>query len=369
MRLTAVLVLALVMVAGRADAYPQLQLASGSDRCTACHVSPAGGGLLTDFGRSEAGDTVSRGGDGSFLHGLWEPPRWLQLGGDVRGALGVRHLRDRRETLAFPMQADLYLRAGTDALALVVTAGLRGAAREPRPPLVERLASREHYLLWRPTDGVYVRAGRFFPVLGLRLADHTAYVRRYLGLHTLEEPYGLAAGRSWGSWEAHASAFIPSPVPALGSGVPATGAALYVERRIFGETATVAGQTRLALGPDDGRALVGVVGKRWFEQAGLMLMGELDLQRQWFDAGPTRWQLAAYLGARKQLVHGVELGAALQRWQPDLTLRSARDAFELDVQYFPWAHVEVGALLRAAASGSDLDQPGLLGLLQLHYYL
>ena len=362
--------LALALAVRAASAYPELQLTTGADRCGACHLSPAGGGLLDDYGRSEAGDTVSRGGDGAFLHGLWEPPRWLVLGADLRGAAGLRYQEPRREGLLFPMQADVHARLGSETLALYATGGLRAAARDPAPPLTRRLVSREHYVMWQPKRGTYLRAGRFFPVLGLRSQDHTAYVRRYLGQHTLEEPYGVGAGRAGADWEAHASVFVPAP-RAQASGVAARGAALYAERRLQDDHAVLGGQARVALGPDDGRALVGVVGKRWFEGAGLLLLGEVDLQRQWFDGAraPTRYQLASYLGASKTVARGVVLGAALHRWQPDLRLRSSRDAFELTVQYFPRAHLELHLLGRASAAGNDLDDPGLLALLQLHYYL
>lgn len=376
MRLSALVLAAAAFVggAGVAEAYPQWQLSTGAERCTACHYAPGGGGLINDYGRSEASDTISRGGDGGFLHGLWEPPDWLKLGADVRAAAGLRHQDPSSEALqllAFPMQADLYVRAGTDALSLYVAAGVRPGPRDPAPPVVERLGSREHYVMWKPKLGTYVRAGRFFPVLGLRSQDHTAYVRRYLGFHTLEEPYGVAAGMARGEWEAHASVFVPQPVALLGSGVQSTGAALYYERRVLDATAVVGGQARVAISKDDGRALVGVVGKRWFEGPGVMLMGELDLQRQWFDAarGPTRYQLAGYLGASKEVVHGLMVGAAYQRWQPDLTLRSSRDALELNVQFFPMAHLELHLLGRASTVGHELDDPGLLTLLQLHYYL
>ncbi|HVV84126.1 MAG TPA: hypothetical protein VHE35_13720 [Kofleriaceae bacterium] len=376
MRLTrlALAAVALAVLLGgvrRAAAYPQFQLSTGNDRCSACHDAPSGGGLLNDFGRSEAGDTISRGGDGAFLHGLWEPPRWLQLGGDLRGATGLSYTEPRRDTFLFPMQVDLYVRAGTDTLSLHVTGGLRGVARDPAPPFTDRLVSREHYVMWRPALGTYVRAGRFFPVFGLRSQDHTAYVRRYLGFDLLEEPYGLAAGRAGAHWEAHASIFVPSPIRSQSAGVRASGGVLYVERRLLDDRVALAGQARLALGPDDSRFLVGGVGKRWFEGAGVMLMGEVDLQRQDFDASraPTRYQLACYLGATKDVVHGVQAGVALQRWQPDLTLRSSRDAFEVDLQYFPRAHLELHLLARASGAGNDLDDPTLLTLLQLHYYL
>jgi hypothetical protein len=100
-----------------------------------------------------------------------------------------------------------------------------------------------------------------------------------------------------------------------------------------------------------------------------MLLGEVDLQRQSFsDVGGTRWQLASYLGASTFVAQGWMVGAAVHHWQPDLTLRSARDAFEVNVQYFPRAHFELHLLARASGEG-DFDDPSFLTLLQLHYYL
>ena len=49
----------LALAAGTAAAYPQLQFTTGATRCGECHVSPDGGGLLTDYGRDEAGETLS----------------------------------------------------------------------------------------------------------------------------------------------------------------------------------------------------------------------------------------------------------------------------------------------------------------------
>jgi hypothetical protein len=355
--------------AGRADAYPQFQLALG-ERCSTCHLSPAGGGLLNDYGRTEAGDSISRGGDGRFLHGAWEPPPWIRLGADLRGAALVKQQAADREWIAFPMQTDLYVRAGSERVSLTLTAGLRGGARDPQPALAERLGSREHYVMIQAASGAYVRAGRFFPVLGLRSQDHTAAVRRYLGLHTLEEPYGLGAGAMGDDWEAHASLFVPRPIDVLGSGVMARGAAIYAERRILDGTAAIAGQARVAISDADARAALGVVGKRWWSGAGVLLLAELDLQRQAFaDAiGPTRYQLAGYLGASKAVARGVLVGASIHRWQPDLRLRTARDAAQVDVQVFPRAHFELHWLTRVSGSG-DYDDPGVLSMLQLHYYL
>src|SRR5438270_13602228 len=69
-----------------AAAYPQFQFSSGTNKCGQCHFAPAGGGLLSSWGRSESGDTISMGGEGAFLHGAVKLPSWLALGFDLRFA-------------------------------------------------------------------------------------------------------------------------------------------------------------------------------------------------------------------------------------------------------------------------------------------
>jgi hypothetical protein len=274
--------------------------------------------------------------------------------------------------LAFPMQADLYARVIVGAWSVNVIAGVRGAARDPKPDLLYRLASREHYVMYQREagSGLYVRAGRFFPVFGLRSQDHTAYVRRYLGQHTLEEPYALSAGYQGDRSEFHSSVFVPQPVPLLGAGPSASGATGYYERRSADDRAAWAVQGKLAVTWEDVRATVGAVGKLWIEPAGLLVLGEVDLQRQSFDIGAARWQLAGYLGATRLLSPGWMFTAAVQSWDPDLALRSSsRGAAELNLQYFPLAHLELHLLGRLEAVGNDFDRPGLLSLLQFHYYL
>src|SRR6516225_8676416 len=103
---------AVALLAGErpAAAYPQFQFSSGTNRCSQCHYSPAGGGLLTSWGRDESADTISLGGDGAFLHGLVTPPSWLGIGGDFRLAALSTDVGspDGADTAFFPMQADLY---------------------------------------------------------------------------------------------------------------------------------------------------------------------------------------------------------------------------------------------------------------------
>jgi hypothetical protein len=359
------------LTAARAHAYPQFQLSTGADRCQACHFSPSGGGLLNDYGRDEAGDTISGGGDGRFLYGAWSPPSWLALGLDLRAAAGAKDSLDAAYGLGFPMQSDIYVRAGgSKGWSFTAILGLRDSARPPAAPWIDMLASREHYVMYQG-DSWYVRAGRFFPIFGMRTQDHTIYVRKFLDLGILQEPYGVAAGTFGADWEAHVSAFGPDPTPFLGAAPDDFGIAAYYEHRIHDDQAAWAAQTRIEGGPDARQALVGGVGKWWLDGAKTMLLGELDVGAQTFPhGGPARGQLAAYAGATWMLKPGWMFGGDLQAWKADLLLTGdSRTATSINVQWLPRAHWEVHLLGRVEAQALRYSHPEWLSLLQLHYYL
>ena len=139
-------------------------------------------------------------------------PDWLGLGADFRAATVIKDSAGTNpQFLLFPMQADLYSRFGIgESWSWNMIVGLRGAARGATAPIALRILSREHFVMWQPEEtGWYARAGRFFAPYGLRLQDHTSYVRRYLGQHTLEETYNVSVGKIEDEWEFHATVFTP----------------------------------------------------------------------------------------------------------------------------------------------------------------
>lgn len=372
---------ALSLIAARAYAYPHFQLTTATAQCSQCHVGPAGGGLLTEWGQDELGDTIARGGDGRFLHGALVPPGWLQLGGDVRLAALANDVgsSEGAELAVFPMQLDLTARVARGGWSAVATLGARGRVRSGSPDssenpasevepasLASYLISREHYVMWRPgAQGLYLRAGRFAAPYGLRLVDHTAYVRRYLGFNLLEETYNVGGGWSSGDSELHATLFSYDPL--RGAAREERGAAAMFERQWTG--ALIAGASaRVAISDEVTRLQGGLHGKLWIEEGKLLLQGELDGVRERFEGGGDRWQLAGYLGPVFVPARGIYAGVGYQVFAQDVQVRSVtRHAGEAWVSYLPRAHFEIMATARAQWLGPA--ERAYLGMLQFHYSL
>jgi hypothetical protein len=386
--LTAVTLLLLAGLGGRAWAYPQFQFASGTTRCSQCHYSPDGGGLITSWGRDESGDTISLGGDGAFLHGLWEPPSWLALGADIRVVTPLVNASGGPESptvSVFPMQTDGYARfAFGDQVSLYLQGGIRGdvgfdeTTRNRFDSVGQRLISNDHYLMWRPSaTGPYARVGKFFATYGLRFVEHVFFVQRYTGFDIYNETYNLAGGYVAEDWEVHATLFAPPPESfpnALGSvGVRESGGALYAEKR-WNSMAMLGAQGRFGSNSEETRYQGGLVGKLWAEPAKMLVLGEADVIRQLTDNGTLgETQFVSYLGATFFPTRGLMAGLAYERYQEDLSVSdTGRNALDLEVNFFPWAHFELVGFARyqffGPGAATDAATASLF-MLQLHYYL
>jgi hypothetical protein len=390
--LAAATLLLLLGLGGRAQAYPQFQFTSGTGRCSQCHYAPAGGGLITSWGRDESGDTISLGGDGAFLHGLWEPPSWLALGADVRLAALVNGSggAESPQFAFFPMQTDGYARfAFGDQVSLYLQGGIRGDVGSDETfsnrvdSVTERLISNEHYLMWRPSaTGPYARVGKFFAPFGLRFVEHIFFVQRYTGFDLYNETYNVSGGYVAEDWEAHLTLFTPPPTSfpdALQSVAPAsargTGVAAYAEKR-WNSMAMLGLQGRIAAASEATNYDGGAVGKLWLEQAKLLAMGEADFIRKVVPDGSASFaqnQFVSYLGATFFPTRGLMAGLAYERFQEDLSVSgTGRNALDVEVNFFPWAHFELLALGRYQFFGpgaANDEASASLFMLQLHYYL
>lgn len=359
---------AVAATAGVAHAYPQYQL-SRDQTCGSCHLSPAGGGLLNDNGELTAEDEAQWGGDPTFLHGAVDLPEWLRLGGDFRFAAGASDPGGGLGPAAFPMQLELHGQAQKGPLAVVADLGFTIPKEDGSPATV--LMSREHYVRWNQQDdgfGLYGRIGRFMPVYGLRLAEHTAYTRRYGGTPLFGEAYGASLGWVTPGAELHVTGFVHDP---LREGVdPSDGAALHVEKRLGGK-ASIGAQARYGHGDDNVRTEGGVTGKLWLDGPSVLLQAEVQAVHQSLDAGPARNQVIGYLMATWFPSRTLMLDVGLGHYDQDVKVPDVdRDAAEVNLHWFTHSHFEVVAMGRLQLIGLGNGGAGSgYGLLQLHYRL
>jgi len=364
---TLVVLAFVVVMSGRADAYPQWQL-SRDITCTGCHLSPDGGGLLNENGLVTAESAGMLGHDPAFMYGKLDTPAWLTLGGDLRGATGFIQTRDP-DVAAYPMQGELAGAATFGAFSVHALVGGRRPSEGESPLHV--VWSREHYLMWQQkpgeNTGAYVRVGRLMPTFGLRLAEHVVYTQRYGGRQLYTEAYGLAASYVDPRFEVHATGFIHDPIAT--SIEHGDGAALYAETRI-GERAAVGIEGKYTRSDEQTRTFGGVTGKLYIPGIELLLLGEAQLIRQHIDAGDWNTnQLAAFVMASRPLPRNFLLDVGIGHFTQDMRVKGLyRDALDVNLHYFLSSHAELLLTTRLEHLGGN-GPTGGYALGQLHYRL
>lgn len=360
--------LSLVILGGVAHAYPQYQL-SRDKTCTACHLSPAGGNLLSENGYAVAEAKSHLGTAPEFMYGKLGTPDWLTLGGDVRIASG--YFKTPEKTLAtFPMQIELY--AGItlpSGFSLHTNFGPRPS--NPDNKAATSVWAREHYLMWQQkpgeTEGLYVRAGRFMPVIGLRLAEHPVYTRRCGGTALYAETYGLAIEYVSEKFEVHATGFIKDPI--IASVEHYSGGAGYLEYRITDKLA-IGAEGMAEVSVDDKRYRGGLTAKAYIEPADLLIQGEAQFVNQLVDSADGRGapkMFVGYLMLTRMLGEFLMVDVGFGGYDPNLRLgENERLGGDLNLHYFTTSHLELVLNSRYEKVG---DQTGAYAMMQLHYRL
>lgn len=162
-------------------------------RCSSCHFSPTGGGLLTPYGRSlsreelsTTGRTSSNEREHEFLYGaLGSAPTRLSLGLGLRPARLSLDFDGGSFDRNFLMNADVTAAFRSGEWTAYVEAGRQGRTGSPA------YKSFEHWVSYQKQHGLGVRVGRFLPAYGVRLADHSAFSRTPLGFNTADQVYAV----------------------------------------------------------------------------------------------------------------------------------------------------------------------------------
>lgn len=184
----------------------------GYTACGTCHQDPSGGELLTPYGRVQgdlllamhygssnaeepaqsegeaAASPTDSGPSSGILWGLWEPPDWLALGGAYRNLEVLQPGAEGDKFKFIPvMLADLY---GQVRFGGFRAAGTLGIAKvKPGSPHAHaaqvttnqgyelNLVSRTHWLGYDFADKYTLRVGRLNLPFGVRIPEHTMWVR------------------------------------------------------------------------------------------------------------------------------------------------------------------------------------------------
>ncbi len=182
----------------------------GYTACGTCHQDPSGGELLTPYGRvqgdlllamhygsapeesaqpeGEGAAPTDTGPSSGILWGLWEPPDWLALGGSYRNLEIWRPGAEGDTFKVIPvMQGDLYgqvrigdFRAnGSIGIAKVKPGSQNAHAAQitTNQGYELNLISRTHWLGYDFADKYTLRLGRVNLPFGVRIPEHTMWVR------------------------------------------------------------------------------------------------------------------------------------------------------------------------------------------------
>ena len=180
-----------------AHSYPEM-VRNGYSNCTVCHVSPNGGGVLTEYGRELSRELLSTWRDNSenskehqFAYGVVTVADWLKMGGDVRSVYAFQDDQYRTNGKTILMQADLEAAATYNRFTLDATFGYRDSRGSSQ--FADMSQSRRHYLMYTVSDTWSIRAGRFLSSYGINTPDHVSVTKRSLGLGQGFESYNLEA--------------------------------------------------------------------------------------------------------------------------------------------------------------------------------
>jgi hypothetical protein len=177
----------------KAYAYPEM-VRYNYVNCTACHVSPTGGGTLTAYGRQTSRDVLSTWGEEGEERPAYfiNSPEWLSLGGDYRSAYSYENTPSLEMGQLSFMQLDVEAAVQYKQFTFDASLGYQ----DPSQPNLwhDYVISRRHYVMYHATDEIAVRGGRFFPAFGIYTPNHSQVTRSLLNI---EAPEQVGQGESY----------------------------------------------------------------------------------------------------------------------------------------------------------------------------
>jgi hypothetical protein len=330
---------------GEVRALPRFAALTGS-KCQSCHVNPSGGGMRNtfgaQFGRQEL--PVPQWSEDTGVEDLTKLlPSFLGIGADFRTLYFVRQVPDSLNGVArvdnefWQMQGDIYFNFRiTKRVNLYFNKGLYSGF--------------EAYGLLRilPLSG-QIKIGKFLPNYGLRLDDHTAFIRTYTGFspeagrpeltgmeaYVMPGPLSISAGMynatdGFGGTGSSAKAYLGRAEGMFDIGESKSlGVGVNVFRRNH---------------PTGATTLYGCLGSVGLGR--FTVVGEGDLMKVENSMG-SRTGILLYGEATYGLIDGLDLKVAYDFYDPDKDYKTGYTSrYSFGAEFFPFSGVQVMPIYR-----------------------
>lgn len=297
--------LLMALVSTKAMSYPHY-IRLGYVSCTGCHYAPEGGGLLTPYGQGIA-QTFSLPGGELQRSEAGTIKKFLTANGKLHHSIQARYMGLQREKKVnnkrqrfFPMQFD-YLNQvdwSSNIRHEIVLAVAPSSASNPtnqdtqtQNNFSDRLYFRSLKLEWKINKYWRLAAGQDNLPLGLRLIDHTAYIRERNRLGVTDVPTQLQLSFDSSKLRVQSALFAPNNNDLKYN--RETGAMALAEYSPFKGLA-LGLQGLLAEGKTIDRKLVGALVRAGTED--FSILGELDFTRRYLETDKIDFdQWASYL--------------------------------------------------------------------------
>ena len=328
-----------------AGALPRFSARTGM-KCQSCHVDPSGGGMRQAFGAQYGREELpvpewSEGLETEDVTTLLT--NVLGVGADFRTLYLVRSIPDssgtsaRSENAFWQMQGDLYLNFRiTKKVALYLKKGLYSGFEA---------FGILHVL---PLKG-HVKVGKFVPNYGLKMDDHTTFIRTWTGFSPATgrpEITGVEAAVSPGPLQVTGGVF--NATDAFGGG-DSRKAVLGRAEGLFalGKNLSLgvgANVFRREMQNGGTQTLLGSFGS--FSAGDLTFLGEVDLIRSSVGS-KTVSGVAGFGEVDYAVTPGLDLKAMYDFYDPDRDLKSGSvSRYSVGFEFFPLSGVEVRPLYR-----------------------
>lgn len=355
------LTLSLFLFATELWAYPEL-MRYQYNNCTACHLAPSGGGLLTSYGRNLSSEILSTWGsekEAGILNGMIDQEKldqYLLLGGDLRAVQVHREDEQSKVGKFIRMQADIAMAISKETWAIATRVGAYLSEN------VWAANGTSYYAMWKPKEDLSLRAGRFIPQYGLHLMDHIAYIRSFLGFGLNAEKDSLEIQWSSPEWEVsltRASQFSITE--------PESATTLLIQRA-FADRYKVAVNYWQGQSTTMQRDLYGLWSVLGFTQK-LFLTNEIDWQTKTQNSINTK-SFIAYNKLGYTLLKGFDLIALYESQQSDMNdSKTLTTRIGPGFQFYPRPHLELTGTWTKTKTNSNPTKESDYAWLLLHYYL